>query len=195
MSIIVEHEKRKHEILEKALDVFVSSGYADTTYAKIADKCGITRTILYTYFRNKQDVFQYCIKQLMGEVETEILPITKSDISNAQKLKLFLNTIIARLEDNKRLLLILSDYLVHIAKEGKDPDYRVRKRTIRLRHFLTSIIIDGISAGEFKKIPVRASGSMFYSMLEVAIFRLTILRKNTVDLSDSIELAVNELCV
>ncbi|MDX9958533.1 MAG: TetR/AcrR family transcriptional regulator, partial [Spirochaetia bacterium] len=37
MSVTVEHEKRKKEILEKALDVFVDEGYADTTFQKIAD--------------------------------------------------------------------------------------------------------------------------------------------------------------
>ena len=47
MAIVVEHEKRKHEILQKALDVFITEGYEDATYQKIADKCGITRTTLY----------------------------------------------------------------------------------------------------------------------------------------------------
>ena len=44
MAIIVDHEKRKMEILEKALDVFISDGYDDVTYQKIADKCNITRS-------------------------------------------------------------------------------------------------------------------------------------------------------
>ena len=60
MAIIVEHEKRRHEILDKALEVFVDEGYEDATFQKIADKCGITRTTLYIYFKNKiesNDVF------------------------------------------------------------------------------------------------------------------------------------------
>ena len=47
MAIIVEHDKRKREILDKALDVFIEEGYEDATFQKIADKCGITRTTLY----------------------------------------------------------------------------------------------------------------------------------------------------
>ncbi len=46
MAIIVEHDKRKHTILDKALDVFVDEGYEDATFQKIADRCGITRTTL-----------------------------------------------------------------------------------------------------------------------------------------------------
>ena len=57
MAIIVEHEKRKRKILEKALDVFVEEGYEDVTFQKIADRCGITRTTLYIYFKNKREIF------------------------------------------------------------------------------------------------------------------------------------------
>ena len=35
MAIIVEHEKRKREILDKALDVFVEEGYEASRYPAI----------------------------------------------------------------------------------------------------------------------------------------------------------------
>ena len=54
MSIVVAHEKRRAEILEKTLDVFVDEGFEDVTFQKIADRCGITRTTLYIYFKNKK---------------------------------------------------------------------------------------------------------------------------------------------
>ena len=46
MAIIVEHDKRRKEILEKSLEVFAAEGYEDVTFQKIADRCGITRTTL-----------------------------------------------------------------------------------------------------------------------------------------------------
>jgi len=46
MAIVVEHEKRRFEILQRALDVFTEEGYEDATFQKIADRCGITRTTL-----------------------------------------------------------------------------------------------------------------------------------------------------
>ena len=62
LSITIEHDKRKREILEKALDVFIDEGYEDTTFQKIAERCGITRTILYLYFKNKREIFTFSIK-------------------------------------------------------------------------------------------------------------------------------------
>ena len=52
MATIVEHDKRRQEILQRALDVFIDEGYEDVTFQKIADRCGITRTTLYIYFKN-----------------------------------------------------------------------------------------------------------------------------------------------
>jgi len=51
MATVVEHDRRKYEILQKAMDVFVKEGYEDVTFQKIADRCGITRTTLYIYFK------------------------------------------------------------------------------------------------------------------------------------------------
>ena len=72
MAIVVEHDKRKHEILQKSLDVFVEQGYEDATFQKIADHCGITRTTLYIYFKNKHEIFLGSIKELLSELETNL---------------------------------------------------------------------------------------------------------------------------
>lgn len=34
MAIVVEHEKRKREILEKSFQLFIEDGYEDVTYQK-----------------------------------------------------------------------------------------------------------------------------------------------------------------
>ena len=44
--------------------VLKDEGYKDTTFQKIAERCGITRTILYLYFSNKKEIFSASIKRL-----------------------------------------------------------------------------------------------------------------------------------
>lgn len=80
MAIVVEHDKRKHEILEKSLDLFAEEGYEDVTFQKIADRCGITRTTLYIYFKNKREIFLWSIKQLTGALEAEIMEIIENKL-------------------------------------------------------------------------------------------------------------------
>ncbi|MEE0998749.1 MAG: TetR/AcrR family transcriptional regulator [Treponemataceae bacterium] len=195
MAIIVEHEKRKREILDKALDVFVEEGYEDATFQKIADKCGITRTTLYIYFKNKREIFMWSIKQLTEGLEKSLLEtMTNENLTSAEILKDVVVKILEKCVNNRRLFSVLLTYLLQLQKTGKDPGERVRRRTIRLRHLLSKIIIDGINKGEFKDVNVKACNEMFYSLIESTVFRLAILdSENVEELFPSIELAIEGL--
>ncbi len=194
MSIIVEHDKRRREILDRALDVFMDEGFEDATFQKIADRCGITRTTLYIYFRNKKEIFNWSIKQLLAAVEEDLAQVRVDAQTAPEKLKKVIATILTRLEENHRLLSVVLNYLLHISKSGNDPDYRVRKRTIRLRHILATIIIDGVRKGELPPVNVRVADDLLYGIVEAAIFRMAVLRKVSVsDMIQSANLAVDRL--
>jgi AcrR family transcriptional regulator len=196
MSIVIEHEKRRREILEKSLDVFVDEGFEDVTLQKIAERCGITRTTLYTYFKNKREIFNFSIKQLLQDLENDIIGIRKEkELSHTEKLIRVMTVIIERFEDNRRLLSVMLDYIMSASKSDYDPDYRVRRRTVRLRHILATMLIDGIKAGEFApSINVKDANEQLYGLLEAAVFRLVVLRRSSVEeFKDVIKLAVHRL--
>lgn len=176
MSITIEHDKRKREILEKALDVFVDEGYEDTTFQKIAERCGITRTILYLYFKNKREIFTFSIKLFMEKLEGEIRAIIADPSKNqSEKLASIMSRIIETAATHRRLLTVILDYLNHIRAAGGDPDERVRRRTIRMRHILAGVIIEGQKKGDFPPFSVKAAGDLLYAIIEASIFRIAVL--------------------
>ena len=104
MSIVVEHDKRKREILDKALDVFVDEGYEDATFQKIADRCGITRTTLYLYFKNKREIFVWSLKQLTSGIEEKLVCFIKDEkLSSEDKLRNVLTSILDACTENQEL--------------------------------------------------------------------------------------------
>jgi len=122
MSVSVEHDKRKEEILDKALDVFVMEGYKDTTFQKIAERCGITRTILYLYFDNKKEIFSSCIKRFMGGLESEIRNIAEEDgKTSSEKLVAIGELVVRHCAEESKLLSIVLDYLLKLKMAGGDP--------------------------------------------------------------------------
>lgn len=182
MAIVVEHDKRRYEILEKALDIFVEEGYEDATFQKIADRCGITRTTLYLYFKNKREMFVWSIKQLTDGVEKDLRAhMEEEGVRYEQRLESVLYTIADRCADNRRLFNVVLTYLLQAQKTGKDPDSRVRRRTIRLRHLLSQLLIAGKNAGEFKISNVKEANELFYGLIESIIFRIAILDHHTVE--------------
>ncbi|MCF0241093.1 MAG: TetR/AcrR family transcriptional regulator [Treponema sp.] len=193
MAIVVEHEKRKQEILQKSLDVFIDEGYEDVTFQKIADRCGITRTTLYIYFRNKNEIFLWSIKQLLTGVELAIQNILDDKENNAeQALRKTLNVLVDAIEENRKLFHVLQIYLIQLEKSGISANDRVQHRVIRLRHVLNHILIMGIKNNEFKDLNVRVMNELVYGLIESAIFRITLLaQKNVSDVRESIKLAVD----
>lgn len=195
MALVVEHDKRKHEILAKALDVFIEDGYEDVTFQKIADRCGITRTTLYIYFKNKREIFLFSIKQLLSDIDDSLqTDIFAKNLSAAEKLRCMLFTILDACAANKKLFQVLLAYLIQLQKSGKDPNERVRRRVVKLRHTISSLIIQGIGAGELKSdLNVKAANDMLYGLIESAIFRVAVLGQNNCDKAKaSVSLALNE---
>ena len=173
MAIVVEHEKRKREILEKSFQLFIEDGYEDVTYQKIADKCGITRTTLYIYFKNKQ---------LTNDVEQELIGIIKnSQIDSIECLKQIFLCIIDIAESNRAFFRVLKMYIMQLEKSGVDINDRVTRRVIRIQHLMNMVLIRGQKKGEIKNLPIKEINSLLYCLLETSIFRLGILNQENLD--------------
>lgn len=195
MAIIVEHDKRKLEILQKSLDVFVEEGYEDATFQKIADRCGITRTTLYIYFKNKHEIFLGSIKELLAELEKSINIVLADDsLSAKEALKKTCDILINQCTESKKLFRVILNYLLQIKKTGVDPNDRVKRRVVKLRHVFSTLIIRGIQSGEFLDINVKDVNELFYSILEAAIFRLIVLNQEDIsDIKNTFYLAVEQI--
>ena len=197
MSIIVEHEKRRKAILEKVLDVFIAEGYENVTLQKIADHCRITRTTLYIYFKNKREIFNYSIKLLLKKVEGDIQLIRSDSLQGiVEKISNILLVIFRHFEENRRLLSVILAYLFYLSKSSGNPEWYVRRRTLKLRHILASLVIEGVKSGELKAVNIKTADEYLYSFIEAAIFRLVILKRKTVgDLRKAAVFAIKQLAV
>jgi len=184
MAIVVEHDKRRHDILERSLDVFATEGYEDTTFQKIADSCGVTRTTLYIYFDNKKDIFIGSLKQILIAMEMDLNTIIDDpNLSNHDALYKMAMCIIDYCEQNLKLFNVLHAYLLQLKKSKENPREKINRRIIRLRHLLSTVIIRGIKAGEFKKdLNVHSVVELIYILVESSIFRIAVLESK--DLSE-----------
>lgn len=195
MATIVEHEKRKHEILQKALDVFMEEGYEDVTFQKIADRCGITRTTLYIYFKNKREIFIWSIKQLTAGIEVKLMEFIQNKELNASDcLRKMMFLVLDECKENHKLFNVVLSYLLTLQKSGINPAERVRRRVIRLRHLISLLIIRGNNSNEFNNVNIKDTNELLYGLIESAIFRIAVLGQSTIDeVYGAIDLAINKL--
>ncbi len=56
-----QKEKRRQEILEAALDLFITRGYAETKISDIAERVGMSVGLLFYYFESKAKLYEELI--------------------------------------------------------------------------------------------------------------------------------------
>lgn len=195
MAIVVEHTKRKKQILSKALDVFIEEGFENATFQKIADKCKVTRTTLYTYFKNKREIFLWSIKQMMSALEVSILAIANNcALSASEQCEKILFAVIDSAEKNTKLLNVLLLYVLELKKQKVNVRERIARRVVKLKHVLSTVLIRGMKTSELKKMNVKDMNDIFYSLIEAAIFRLTVFgEQNISDIRESISFSIKNL--
>jgi AcrR family transcriptional regulator len=181
MNKLLVNNEKVCDILKNALDVFAEQGFANTTFQKIADAAKITRTTLYLYFHSKLDIFHYSIQLFIKDIENNINDVgANTELNSIEKLIKIMDMIFTKLEENKKLLRVILDYLVSINKDYGTVQYHVKRRSIRFRHIMSGIIIDGMARGEIRKANIKVLNDTFYGHLCAAIFALAVFKDDNI---------------
>jgi Transcriptional regulator len=196
MTIIVDHEQRKVIILENAFALFAEEGYAGVTYQKIADRCGISRTSIYKYFQNKEQIFDYAIKQATGKMEMLYQRISeRKDWSSLEKLQRFLHVLAKTLNENRVFLTVLLEYLISQKQAGNDIRRKVRRHTLGIKFVMNHLLRDAIADKAILKIEPAKLTNHLYGILESLVLNLTI--TDLIDWRDAVSMIddyFNQLC-
>ena len=174
MAILVDHGARRSEILQKALRLFAEAGYADVTFQRIADRCGLARTALYKYFRHKRQIFDGAVTIATTELVGQYREILARPGSYREKLEAVITEVFQILFTQRDLLLVIVEYTLSVKRSGKSLRWVVARHTRGLKAALYYLLIKGIRAGEFAPLDVRSTTETLYAIIEATVLRLTL---------------------
>jgi AcrR family transcriptional regulator len=84
----IRNEKRKL-IMDVALDHFANEGYLPTSISHIAQTAGISKGLMYNYFKSKEELLKSILDLLTNEIMTEIDSNNDGEISEEEALHFF----------------------------------------------------------------------------------------------------------
>jgi len=174
MGIVVNHEARRRDILQKSLRLFAEQGYHAVTFQKIADRCGIARTTLYTYFGHKRDIFDYTISLSTVELAEKYVEISSAPLPASKKITNLLEHVLRVIFRHRVLLTVILDYVLSVQRTGRSMRKPIERHTIGLKSVLRRLLKEGMAAGEIVRQPVGAATALLYGIMESAILRITI---------------------
>ncbi|MDR1499445.1 MAG: TetR/AcrR family transcriptional regulator [Tannerellaceae bacterium] len=138
--------KTREMLVDVARQLFARMGVDNTTMNDIAQASRKGRRTLYTYFKNKNDVYQAVVETEMGKLYNMLLDVAAKELPADEKLVTFIYT---RLDAVKAIVFrngtLRADFFRNIWQVE-----RVRKGfDIRETELIHRILDDGIKEGVF----------------------------------------------
>ena len=176
MPKIIDHKKRKQEILKRAFVIFARRGYQDTNLSYIADRCGISRPTLYLYFKDKEEIFYYAVKEMTHSMFKQYKELFDTEhMSQLEKLKFICSDIIRISFRQKDFYYSLADFLFQMKRQGMDYSREIQKRTVGLTFLLARIIRKGVEIGEFREMDPKDMAFQLFNMLQAFAFQIALI--------------------
>ena len=169
-------EDRPAEITEAALAAFAEKGYAATRVDEVARRAGVSKGLLYLYFKTKEDLFKAVIRSFLSpRVDALIKNIEETELSAEEFLRGPFLAFAKSLPGSPAKILVR----LMIAEGPKYPDLVdwywdnvVSKALIALR----TLIERGVDNGEFREsavseFPQLLITPVFFSMIFTIVFK------------------------
>ena len=186
-------EDRPQEITEAALHAFAENGYAATRVEEVARRAGVSKGLLYLYFKTKEELFKAVIRSFVVPKIDELTALIDSDGMSSEE---FLRG--PFLEFAKTLPGSPVGILVRlmIAEGPKHPDLlqfywdNVISRGLAALHLL---IERGVENGEFRKTVINELPHLFVMPVLFSVIFKLLFEKQSLDTHQLIETQVNLL--
>lgn len=173
MPKIVDYERRKHDIMEQALRVFAEKGYYDTQLSDIAGACGMGRTSLYSYFTNKDEIFDYATRHVFEVLSLECQNILEATgLSSIERVKRIIHLIASN--EERATITVLVDLWLRLKREKETVTARLTGYDLELHRLFSHLLQEGIARGEIKSLNVSGMAFALTALTESFMFHFSL---------------------
>lgn len=136
----------KNQLIQKALSLFESKGFVETSIQDIVDACGVTKGSFYYYFKSKGQLLKNIQLDYINELLSAQEKIIENKKGNQTKLKQMIALLITKIKTDGASARIFFREMRHLPQS--DLDEIVTKRD-KIRYNIKNVIQSGIETDEF----------------------------------------------
>jgi TetR/AcrR family transcriptional regulator len=147
----------RERLLEAAVGLFVRKGYHATSVREIVEAAGVTKPVLYYWFKSKEGVF-HALMEMAVEAHTEVVArVLAHPGTAAEKILLLGEQVLALIRENADVVRLF-DAVYYGPREGA-PNVDFDALHGEFRRVLFGLIDEGVRAGEFSGDEIEAKQS------------------------------------
>ena len=180
-------EERPQEIAEAALAAFSEKGYAGTRVEEVAKRAGVSKGLLYLYFKTKEELFKAVVRSfVMPKIDTMADGIAKSDMPAEEILRGPLAKFMKSLPGSPISVVVR----LMVSEGSKHPDLvkfywdNVASRGIGT---LQAIVDRGVQRGEFRRTAVNDMPHLLILPALFSVIFTIVFGKRSIDTDELID--------
>lgn len=162
-----EQLRRRKEIFDASVHLFLEKGFNETSMHEIAKAAGVGKSTLYDYFTSKDEILVSYFEDEIRKITQPAQEIIKQKMGVSESLKKIMQMHLEYLVDHKNFYLQLTSEVPRLAMQSQQ---RVQTMRYAYQDMLKSLVEEGIRLGEFRSVnPLFAARSVF-TLLTIAVF-------------------------
>lgn len=168
-------EHRPGEIVDAAFAAFAENGYAATRVEEVAQRAGVSKGLMYLYFKTKEELFKAVVKNIVvRRVDTLILGLEESELSSEEFLRGPLLNFMKQVPGSP-ITVVIRLLLSEGPRHPDLVDYYWENVVNRGLQAITRFVERGVERGEFRstavdELPQIVLAPMMLSMIWKLLF-------------------------
>lgn len=174
MPKIVDYAEKKYQIMREAVRTFIERGYYNTQLSHIAERCGMGRTTLYQYFKNKDEIFYYAIDYIFGVFRNDYQNIIEEPgVSNLDKIKRIILQVMKECDQKRNMMIVLVDLWLLLKRENETMIAKIREYAMEMHRVFQLLLERGIAAQEIRPVDAVNMAFLLFAMVESFILQVS----------------------
>jgi TetR/AcrR family transcriptional regulator len=143
------HEPARRRLLDAAAELFTRKGYAAATVREIVAAAGVTKPVLYYYFRSKEGIYLELMREAFVKMDEllSVLPVARE--SATRKLLRLCDQTYSLFMENVKVARVM--YAIYYGPQQGAPFFDFDAYHVRFIEAIRRIVAEGIRKGEFRK--------------------------------------------
>jgi AcrR family transcriptional regulator len=157
----------RERLLETAIGMFAEKGYAGTSVREIVEQAGVSKPVLYYYFKSKEGLF-LAILDLAENLQKELLSeVLRSEGDVLNRLLILYRRIYAGISERRSLYKMIHG-LIFGPPQGS-PDYDFTRYHRNMIDAIGKIYNGGLACGEVRKTPADEFAFLVLSLIDFCL--------------------------
>ena len=146
---IPDRENARTRLLESGISLFAEKGYGSTSVREIVALAGVTKPVLYYYFKNKEGIFRAILDGAAEQQEALLAEVLKTPGGVLDRLISLYRGVYQAVLENQSIFKMIHN-LVFGPPQGA-PDYDLEQYRRRMVNSIKAIYSDGLDLNEVKE--------------------------------------------